>query len=107
MLGIDSTVVDAVLNDWRTAPIDERLRAALGYLEKLTLAPDTLTKADIVHLHECGLTDEAIYEAGYVCFMFSIIVRLADAFEFEVPNAKGAAKDGRYLHTFGYNPLPG
>ncbi|WP_420631373.1 hypothetical protein [Candidatus Leptofilum sp.] len=104
---MDEDIVDAVLKDWRTAPIDERLRAALGYLEKLTLAPDSLVKADIIHLRECGLTDEAIYEASYVCLMFSTIVRLADAFEFEVPNAKGAAKDGRYLYTFGYKPLPG
>ena len=104
MRGLDATVVDQVLEDWRTAPVDDRLRAMLGYLEKLTLAPDSLTKADIAQLHACDLTDEAIYEAAYVCFMFSIIVRLADSFEFEVPDAKGASNDARFLYTFGYKP---
>jgi len=31
--------VAAVLEDWRTAAIPERLRAVLGFLEKLTLHP--------------------------------------------------------------------
>ena len=30
---------EAVERDWRTAPVDERLRATLGFLEKLTLRP--------------------------------------------------------------------
>ncbi len=82
MLGLDEAVVHAVLNDWHTAPIDEKLRAALGYLEKLTLAPDSLTHADIAPLYAAGLTDSAILEVGYVCFLFSTINRLADAFDF-------------------------
>ena len=36
----------AALADWRTAPIDGRLRAALGFLEKLTLTPEAITAAD-------------------------------------------------------------
>src|SRR2546422_7850830 len=35
----DDTLVEAVLRDWRTAPLDPKLRATLGFLEKLTLAP--------------------------------------------------------------------
>lgn len=31
--------VEAVLEGYRTAPIDERLRATLAFLEKLTLSP--------------------------------------------------------------------
>jgi len=35
----DDALVEAVLRDWRTAPLDPKLRATLGFLEKLTLAP--------------------------------------------------------------------
>ena len=45
-LGNDK-LVDAVLTDWRTAPIDARLRATLGFLEKLTLAPTEVRPADL------------------------------------------------------------
>jgi len=37
----DDTLVEAVLRDWRTAPLDPKLRATLGFLEKLTLAQRT------------------------------------------------------------------
>ena len=102
MLGIDEEIVQAVLADWRTAPIDNRLRAALGYLEKLTLTPELLGSSDIAQLHAVGLSDEAIYDAAYVCFLFSIIDRLADAFDFHIPEADLVAGNGRFLNRFGY-----
>ena len=36
-----------VLEDYRTAPIDERLRAMLGLLETFTLHPERLTASII------------------------------------------------------------
>ncbi len=36
----------AVETDWRTAPIDEKLRAVLGFIETLTLRPAELGPAD-------------------------------------------------------------
>jgi alkylhydroperoxidase family enzyme len=99
---MDEAVVQAVLEDWRTAPINNRLRAALGYLEKLTLTPEVLDSSDIAQLHAAGLSDEAIYDAAYVCFLFSIVDRLADAFDFHIPEADLVAGNGRFLHRFGY-----
>lgn len=101
---METAVVTAVLDDWRTAPVDERLRAMLAYIEKLTLAPDSLSKDDIQTLNASGVSDEAIFEASYVCFLFNIIDRLADSFDFELPTDKFAARDGSYLHIFGYRP---
>lgn len=102
MLGLEEDLVHSVLEDWRTAPIDDRLRAALGYLEKLTLNPELLDSRDIAQLRAAGLSDKAIYDAAYVCFLFSIIDRLADAFDFHIPEADLVAGNGRFLHRFGY-----
>lgn len=102
MLGLDENIVQAVLEDWRTAPVDNRLRAALGYLEKLTLTPEQLDSSDITQLHAAGLSDEAIFDAAYVCFIFSIVDRLADAFDFHIPEADLVAGNGRFLNRFGY-----
>jgi alkylhydroperoxidase family enzyme len=35
----DEPLVKAILEDWRTAPVNERMRAMLGFLEKVTLTP--------------------------------------------------------------------
>lgn len=103
MLGLDEAIVDAVLKDWQTAPVNTKMRAILGYLEKLTLTPDSVCKKDLDNLYAAGLTDTAIFEAVYVCFMFNIIDRLADAFDFNIPNADLVKNDGRFLYHFGYS----
>ena len=69
MLGADAR---AALDDWRTAPIDERLRATLGFLRKMTLEPEHLGPADAEALRAAGVTDAAIEEAIEVAFLFNV-----------------------------------
>jgi uncharacterized peroxidase-related enzyme len=95
--------VDAVLADYRTAPITSTLRAMLGYLEKVTLHPDEVTADDAEALHAAGLTDEAIIDAVHVCAMFNIYDRLADAMAWHVPAEPDFwPKQTQYLLKYGY-----
>jgi alkylhydroperoxidase family enzyme len=75
----------AVERDWRTAPIDEGLRATLGFLERLTLRPDELTREDAEAVRRAGVSDEALVDAIHVAALFNMIVRLADALGWDVP----------------------
>jgi alkylhydroperoxidase family enzyme len=81
-------VVEAVLADWRMAPIDEELRATLGFLEKLTLRPDDLSTADAEAVLAAGVSRDALVDAIHVAALFNMIVRIADALGFEVPSAE-------------------
>jgi alkylhydroperoxidase family enzyme len=78
-------VWEGVKRDWRTAPVPEKLRATLGFLEKLTLNPDEVTRADADAVRAAGVSDDALVDAIHVCALFSMIVRLADALDWEVP----------------------
>jgi len=78
-------VTQAVYRDWRTAPVDERLRAMLGFIETLTLRPDELTRADADAVRAAGVSDEAMVDAIAVASLFNMIVRVADSMRFEVP----------------------
>ena len=49
-----------MLADYRTAPILGKLRAMLGFLEKLTLQPADVSPDDAVALRAAGLSDEEI-----------------------------------------------
>jgi alkylhydroperoxidase family enzyme len=91
-----------VLADWRTAPIHEKLRAMLGLLEKVTLAPTTVTATDMEPLLQLGITEQAIEDALLVCAGFNIIARLADAFDVHVPTPQQFAMAGAMLLKFGY-----
>ncbi len=77
-----------MLADWRTAPIDERLRATLGFLAKLTLEPDEIGPADAEAVRAAGVSDEALADAIHVCALFNTIDRIADALSFHVPPAE-------------------
>ena len=78
-------MTQAVYRDWRTAPVEERLRAMLGFIETLTLRPDELTRADADAVRAAGVSDEAMVDAIAVASLFNMIVRVADSMRFEVP----------------------
>jgi alkylhydroperoxidase family enzyme len=92
-----------VLADPLTAAIDDRLRAALGLVEKMTLLPDDLGPDDVAAVRSAGVSDDAIQDAIHVAFMFNLIDRLADAFGWEVQSSEAFDKDARFLLKSGYD----
>jgi alkylhydroperoxidase family enzyme len=94
--------VEAALDDYRTAPINEPLRATLGFLEKLTLEPADVCPADIGALRAAGVSDEGVADAIQVCALFNIYDRLADALDFYLPGPEDYAAAGRFLMKRGY-----
>ena len=92
----------AVVDDYRTAPIDEKLRAMLGLLETFTLRPDELTAADVRAVLATGVSREAIRDAFYVAFLFNSYDRLADTLGWELPEDRYYGKAGTFLLKKGY-----
>jgi alkylhydroperoxidase family enzyme len=78
-------VWQAVVDDWRTAPLRPELAATLVFLEKLTLRPDELESADAEAVYAAGVSQQALRDAAAVCGMFNMIVRLADSLGWDVP----------------------
>jgi alkylhydroperoxidase family enzyme len=72
-----------VLADIESAPIDDKLRATLRMLRKLTVE-HAVSADDMRTLLAAGVTKAQIEDALAVCFAFNVIDRLADTFEFEV-----------------------
>ena len=91
-----------VLDDYRTAPIDEKLRAMLGLLETFTLRPDEISAADVRPVLDAGVTREAIRDAFYVAFLFNTYDRLADTLGWELPEQRYYDKAGQFLLKKGY-----
>lgn len=94
--------VRAVWADWRTAPVSPKLRAMLGYLETMSLRPEQLGADDLAPLRAAGLSDQAIEDAIYVCAAFQIIIRIADALEFHVPDEASFDKAAESMLQRGY-----
>jgi uncharacterized peroxidase-related enzyme len=95
-------LVQAVLDDWRSAPVEPRLRAALAFVEKLTLDPAALTAADVQPMRDQGLSDAAIEDAIHACVLFNVYDRLADSLQFHIPDEHGFAMSAKMLLKRGY-----
>jgi alkylhydroperoxidase family enzyme len=80
-------VWSAVVSDWRTAPLRPELRAALAFIEVLTLRPGELTESDADVACAAGVSREALRDAATVCALFNMITRLADALDWDVPSS--------------------
>jgi len=105
VLGDD--VIQAVLTDWHSAPINSGLKKSLGFIEKLTLAPDQLGSEDVATLRAEELTDQAIADAIYICVGFNIINRVADALGVQIPPPKVFVRGVKFSLLFGYKMLSG
>ncbi len=93
---------EAIVADWRTAPVRPELAATLVFLEKLTLRPDELERADAEAVHAAGVSDQALRDAATVCALFSMIVRLADSLGWEVPSPERLAARAPAMLDGGY-----
>jgi alkylhydroperoxidase family enzyme len=92
----------AVAGDWRTAPLSPQLRATLGFLEKQTLRPEDLTREDAEAVYAAGVSRAALETAVTVCGLFNMIVRLADAFGWDVPTDERLAMRAPAMLEGGY-----
>jgi alkylhydroperoxidase family enzyme len=91
-----------VLDNHRTAPIGEKLRAMLTLLETFTLHPDEMSASHIRTALAAGVSREAIRDAFYVAYLFNTYDRLADTLGWELPDESYYPKAGQFLLKKGY-----
>jgi hypothetical protein len=68
----------------------------------MTLEPDSLGPDDVDAVHAAGVSPEALEDAIHVCANFSVIVRIADAFEFAIPSKADFIASAHNLMKRGY-----
>lgn len=75
---LDEGLVTAIRKDWRSAALDERDRAMLGYVEKLTLHAARVAREDLDALRTVGFDDTGILQINMIASFFNYINRVAD-----------------------------
>jgi uncharacterized peroxidase-related enzyme len=77
-VSLDKELVEALKRDWRTANLDEKDRAMLSYVEKLTMNPVSVWRDDMDALRAVGFDDTAILQITLIASFFNYINRVAD-----------------------------
>ena len=78
-MSLDTELVAALKEDWRTAKLDDRDRAMLTYVDKLTKNPPSIWRDDMDTLHNVGFDDTGILQITLIASFFNYINRIADA----------------------------
>lgn len=103
MLG-DRSLVAAVLQDYRTAPISDREKALFAFIEKVNRESSRLRKEDVEEVKAAGWSEEALYDAITVCALFNFYNQWIDATGVSDMPAAAYAASGERLANFGYVP---
>ena len=97
-------MVDAVLHDYRTAPIDAREKALFAFIDKMNRNSSLLRKEDVDEAKATGWSDEALYDAITVCALFNFYNKWIDASGVSDMPAAAYDASGQRLATAGYAP---
>jgi uncharacterized peroxidase-related enzyme len=101
MLGSEE-LVRGVLNDLETSPLDERDKAMLRFVTKLTRELPSVTGVDVERVRAAGWDDEAIYYAITTCALFNFYNRWVTATGVAEMSEEAHRQQGRHLAKNGY-----
>lgn len=97
-------LVDAVLQDYRTAPITDAERVLFAFIERMNAGASGIEPHHVDQVKAAGWSDEALYDAITVCALFNFYNRWIDATGVSGMPAAAYAASGDRLAAQGYLP---
>jgi uncharacterized peroxidase-related enzyme len=102
--GISRDLLERLIDDPASAPVEAKLKPLLAYVKKLTLTPARMGKADADAVYAAGWSERALHDAVSVCCLFNFMNRLIDGHGVE-GRAELYQRRGEMLHKDGYAGL--
>jgi uncharacterized peroxidase-related enzyme len=103
-MGVEAGLLPRIVRDGGFDGVATKLQPVLALARKLTLAPDSVTKADADAMFAAGWDDAALYYAVAVTALFNFMNRLVEGLGIELdPSYVGPAAER--LSEHGYLPL--
>jgi len=78
VFGIEEGLLDALVADVDTAPVDPKLKPLLKYVAKLNDLPPKLTAADAQAVYDAGWPERALFDAIQVAALFNYMNRIIE-----------------------------
>lgn len=76
--GVEEGLVEKLLDDLDSAPVDPKLKPLLAFVRKLTLTPSEMTQADADAVFDAGWDEKALHDAIAITARMSFMQRLAE-----------------------------
>ena len=100
--GIEDGLVEWLLQDPETAPVDPRLKPVLAYVRKLMATPGEMTQADADAVFEAGWDEHALHDAIAVTARAAFMQRLVEGHGFVPMSREAAARRAQERVERGY-----
>jgi uncharacterized peroxidase-related enzyme len=100
--GIRAGLLDRLLENPDTAPVDARLKPLLAFVRKLALTPGAMTQADADAVFAAGWDEHALHDAIAVTARAAFMQRLVEGHGFTPMSRETAAKHARRRVELGY-----
>jgi uncharacterized peroxidase-related enzyme len=105
--GFEDGVVERLVDDLKSAPIDERLRVLLTFLRKLVLTPKDVNQSDADAVFAAGWDEKAFHDAIAVAARMSFMQKLVQGYGFlPMPREKAKAHAKRRVELGYVNLYP-
>ncbi|HFB55466.1 MAG TPA: peroxidase [Hellea balneolensis] len=78
VFGVEESLIDAMMDDLDTAPLDEKMKPLLSYVKKLNNLPTQLREADAKAVYDAGWSERALYDAVQICALFNFMNRIIE-----------------------------
>jgi len=98
--GVDENLLQSLLDDVDSSPVDERLKPVLLYVKKLTETPSRMVQADADAIFKAGWDEDSFHFTVMICALFNFYNRLMDGYgvrntaEFRLKAGSGLADTG-------------
>jgi alkylhydroperoxidase family enzyme len=89
--GIEEGLLDRLIEDLNSAPLEQRLKTLLAFVRKLILSPRDLTQADADAVFLAGWEEKALHDAIAITARASFMQRLVEGYGF-TPLSKEVAR---------------
>ena len=91
-----------MLEDYRSAPIDDREKALFAFIEKMNEQSNLVRREDVDRVKATGWSDEAVYDAITVCALFRFYNAWIDATGVHDLPASAYNMSGKRMAAQGY-----
>ncbi len=99
--GVPETVVTALIENVRTAPVNDEFKPIFDYLRKLTLSPTKMTQKDAEAVFAAGWNERALYDAVQICCLYNFMNRFVEGLGL-TPRPDQFDMEGKMIKEGGY-----
>ncbi len=100
--GIERGVLDRLIENVETAPVEARLKPLLAFVRKLAVTPGEMTQADADAVFAAGWDERALHDAIAVTARAAFMQRLVEGHGFTPMTRDVAAKHAKKRVELGY-----